>query len=74
LFKSGKKETRTESTAISLIVLENVEALKINIEISFEKRNSTEAKGKIKIALNEIAEKIYVELSFSLPLNSDSAF
>jgi len=38
LFKSGEKETRTESTAISLIVLENVRALKINIEISSEKR------------------------------------
>jgi len=74
LFKSGEKEIKIESIAISLIALENIEDLKRNIETSFEKRKSIRAKGKLKIILKESAEKMYFELSSRLPFNSDTNF
>ena len=57
LFKSGEKEIKIKSIAISLIALENIGDLKRSFEMSFEKRKNIRTKGKLKIILKESAEK-----------------
>jgi len=74
LFKSGEKEIKIKSIAISLIALENIEDLKRSFEMSFEKRKSIRTKGKLKIILKESAEKKDFKLSSRLPFNSDINF